>query len=530
MRPGYIRALLLIYGLMNAVLYVSLLPLWEGIDEEFHYGYVQYLGAHHAFPVLGQTGLSNDINATLVLLPMSYLMIANLHLQDTQGVRTFEQFAALDSSTRHELRAAAERIPSELRLRESDQYSTNYEAQHAPLAYFLMAVPNELMQRVSLPRRVWILRLLLSVACVLLMFRGMESLGREIGLDQGFVAALEFLTFSCQMFWATVAHVDNDWLAVPLAVWLIIRALRCHRERSTRSALWFGGIFSAGLLTKAYFLVFGPLYVLAALLWHRRGKLSGRGLMVLFLVPAILAGPWYVRNLILYGDVSGHVEATNGVTTGGALRALLSIPWLKTIPFMARGAFWMGNASFNDFSVSTMNLLLLLLGIALALWTMRRGLRRDLFLWAPVAAFWVAVIYAIGSLYMYSKGALTITGPWYLQAVMTPLLCMALLGCQRSGRLGRWTSSATVVLWGYILAATYVAKLMPLYGGFPGARSSLRELTHWYLSDWPRTSDILNTVALAPATVLVTLLATLLVTLLAAMTAVLRKIWNNDLL
>ncbi len=67
---------------------------------------------------------------------------------------------------------------------------------------------------------------------------------------------------------------------------------------------------------------------------------------------------------------------------------------------------------------------------------------------------------------MYSKGALTITRPWYLQAVMTPLLCMALLGCQRSGRLGRWTSSATVVLWGYILAATYVAKLMPLYGGF----------------------------------------------------------------
>ncbi len=69
------------------------------------------------------------------------------------------------------------------------------------------------------------------------------------------------------------------------------------------------------------------------------------------------------------------------------MRALLSIPWLKTIPFMARGAFWMGDASFNDFSVSTMNLLLLLLGdcsgaLDDAAWTSAGFVS-----WAPVAAF-----------------------------------------------------------------------------------------------------------------------------------------------
>jgi len=37
------RWLLLTYALINAALYSILLPLWEGFDEPFHFGYVQYL-------------------------------------------------------------------------------------------------------------------------------------------------------------------------------------------------------------------------------------------------------------------------------------------------------------------------------------------------------------------------------------------------------------------------------------------------------------------------------------------------------
>ena len=110
MTAQYTRALLLLYGLLNAALYSSLLPLWEGFDEEFHYGYVQYLGAHHQFPVLGPTGLSLEINRSIGLLPMSYVMIRNLHLQD---VRTFDQYFKLDSATRHSLRDEARAIPTD---------------------------------------------------------------------------------------------------------------------------------------------------------------------------------------------------------------------------------------------------------------------------------------------------------------------------------------------------------------------------------------------------------------------------------
>jgi len=184
--PKYIRLLLLLYGLFNAALYSSLLPLWEGFDEEFHYGYVQYLGAHARFPVLGQTGLSEEINRSLDLLPMSFVMKQNLRLTT---VRTFDQYFALDPAERHRLYAAARRLPPALAGQENPRYSQNYEVHHAPLAHLALVLPNALLSRVPLPVRVWILRLLVSLASLLLMFRGTLALGRQAGLGAAFTAA-----------------------------------------------------------------------------------------------------------------------------------------------------------------------------------------------------------------------------------------------------------------------------------------------------------------------------------------------------
>ena len=500
----HIRLLLAAYGLLNAALYGSLLPLWEGFDEEFHYGYVQYLGAHASFPVLGATGLSEEINRSIDLLPMSHVMIDNLHLH---GVRTFSEYFALPGNERRALHDEAWRIPTDLRAVESMRHYRNYEVHHAPLAYILMAIPDTLMQHVPLPRRVWILRMLVGSACVLLILPAILGLAREFGLDAHYAAVLAFLLFSSQMFWATIAHIGNDWLSVPLAVWLF--ALR-------RKPVWCAVILGLGLLAKAYFLVFVPVFLVAVYLWKRPALLA---------IPAAIAGPWYVRNLIVSGNLSGRLEESSGVTIGGALQALASIPWLKSIPFMARGAFWMGNSTFSDFSIRTMNtvLLLLVVGLALAVWR-RRAV--DAFLWTPVLLFCAAMIYVTGSSYTYTKGLAIAASPWYLQAIMAPLLCLMLLGCQRAARPGSLLAAANVVVWGYVLAATYVAKLIPLYGGFSEGRSTLRDVFHWYSTDWSRTSEILNTTALLGAHALVALLAGVLLTLLALMTIVTRRLWT----
>jgi hypothetical protein len=504
------RVLLLLYGFVNAALYSSLLPLWEGFDEVFHYGYVQYLGAHHRFPVLGPTALSLEINRSLGLVPMSFIMIRNTRVK---GVRSFDQYFALDSSVRHSLYDQAQSIPRDLRLSESAEYTTNYEVHHAPLAYMLMAIPDSVLWRLPLPRRVWMVRLFASFACVWLMFSGMWALGSEAGLDARFSAVLVFLMFSCQMFWATVAHVDNDWLAVPLAVWMAVWALRFDQQPSLRAALWLATVFGLGLLSKAYFLVFVPLYLLAALAWYRKRTLRSLDLLAMLAIPLILAGPWYARNLVLYGNITARVEESNGVTAAGVLKSLAAIPWLKSIPFMARATFWLGNGSFTDFSVSTMNTVLLLLAASLILYMRRPAMKREVFLWAPIIFFFAGMVYVTGSSYSFTKGEVAVASTWYLQAVMAPLLCLALLGCQRSGRAGSWLAAAMALLWGYTLAATYVAKLFPLYGGFSAGRSTLHDIAHWYSTDWPRTADILSTIAMVPPAVLLILLAACLTVL-----------------
>jgi hypothetical protein len=377
-----------------------------------------------------------------------------------------------------------------------------------------MAVPDRLLAGVGLLRRVWLLRLVISMACTWLMFTGTLALAQEAGLNGSYAAVPVFLLFSCQMFWATVAHVCNDWLAVALATWTVVLALRCQREGTVGSAMRLGLVLALGLLTKAYFLLFVPMIVIVAIVWWRR--LPWSGIVWLVGAPLLLAGPWYVRNVVLYGNVSGRLEESSGVSTSAALHSLASIPWLESLPFMARGTFWMGNGSFTDFSVKTMDALLLMLSLALILACIRRGVQ-DAFLWTPVVLFTAGMIYVAGSSYTFTGGAVAVASPWYLQAVMAPLLCLAMLGCQRSGTLGRWLTAVTVVLWSYILAATYVAKLFPLYGGFSGGRSTLREIAHWYLTDWARPSDILSTNSLLESTGLVVLLVLLLTTLLSTM-------------
>lgn len=45
-----LKLLLVAYALANAVLYSAMLPLWEGFDEPFHFGYVQRLANGQGFP------------------------------------------------------------------------------------------------------------------------------------------------------------------------------------------------------------------------------------------------------------------------------------------------------------------------------------------------------------------------------------------------------------------------------------------------------------------------------------------------
>src|SRR5712692_6600090 len=97
------RWAILLFGIVNAVLYSSLLPLWEGFDETFHYGYVQYVSTHGTFPVLGQAVISEEIWQALQNQPVSHYIQAS-----TKAPLNFTDYSGLSNDQRLTLRHSLE--------------------------------------------------------------------------------------------------------------------------------------------------------------------------------------------------------------------------------------------------------------------------------------------------------------------------------------------------------------------------------------------------------------------------------------
>src|SRR6266849_2946527 len=152
MRPLHI--LLIVYGIVNAAAYCCLLPLWEGFDEAYHYGYVQLLATDLRFPVLGQARLSREVWHTFEFAPVSH------YLQPfTHAPVNFSDYFALPAEERAHRRTQLESISPSERI-EAQADKPDYEVNQSPLAYVLMAGVDRLLAESALVTRVLALRLI----------------------------------------------------------------------------------------------------------------------------------------------------------------------------------------------------------------------------------------------------------------------------------------------------------------------------------------------------------------------------------
>src|SRR5580704_3518841 len=152
-----VRLLLIAYALVNAVLYSLLLPLWEGFDEPFHFGYVQRLANGQGWPDARTARLSGEVYASLLLAPASQAVKQNL-----PQVTSYSEYFSWPAQRRSEVRRRLDTIPSQLRWQPSEL--PNYEAHQPPLAYVFLALPERLLSSVQLPVRVMTLRIMAAVA------------------------------------------------------------------------------------------------------------------------------------------------------------------------------------------------------------------------------------------------------------------------------------------------------------------------------------------------------------------------------
>jgi len=483
MKTGY---LLLAFAAANAVLYSALLPLWEGFDEPFHFGYVQRLANGRGLPDVRTERLSREVADSILAAPASLGVKANL-----PRVTTYPEFFAWTPERREAVRRSLRAIPPEYRWQSSG--FPNYEAHQAPLAYILLAVPERLMAALPLPSRVLLLRILAALAGSLLLYAGAASLCSELALGQPHQSIAIFCVLAGQMTWATVAHVANDWLALPLAIWTLVFLIRCASNPALPRIAAAALVLSAGLLTKAYFLALVP--VLLGVCAVRRGL---RGLALSAAILAVCAGPWYLRAYRLYGVLIGTTESRAGVGPVAILHAAPAMNWPKGVLDTVRLALWTANNTFRTFSMATLNLLIAASVAALLLWAFSRHSWAEWVTITYCAAFSAALAYGGIQSYVYSRGMATTPAAWYTQVLATPLIALALLGTARRRRAGLALAVLLPLLYGYVLAVTYVFKLIPLYAGYDG-RASLRDIAILYLRHFHALGANLASDALGPA-------------------------------
>jgi hypothetical protein len=483
------RRLLLAYALTNAVLYSMLLPLWEGFDEPFHFGNVQHLANGNGVPDPRTSRLSQEVASSLLLAPASLSVQRNLPL-----VTSYPEFFRWPESRRQRLHQELSQIDPRLRWQPSDYL--DYEALQAPLAYAVLALPERALANMPLPCRVLSLRIMAGTLGCLLLFFGAERLARQLGVSDPHKEAAIFCTFSCQMIWATLAHVANDWLAVPLALWLLVMAIHYEEDPSVRRVTLASGVLSMGLLTKAYFIAFIPLMLSVCILRRR-----WRDLSIALVAISALAGPWYVRNLERYGTISGMQELRQGTDPMPAVLSVRIGRIPAAIDACARSALWTANNTFRTFSTKTLEAVIVAWLAALLLWaaTRHRSAERIVILFCGL--FLAALAYDTAINYVASHHESASPCAWYTQVLLVPMLALGLLGTSRSGKAGRIVAASMVLLFGYILVATYWVKLMPLYGGFEG-RTSLASVTMLYRERLSMLMAGLNEVCLAPAAVI----------------------------
>jgi len=507
--------LIALLAVISGTLYCCLLPLWEAFDEPFHYGYVQALSVTHRIPVLNTTHISSEIRESLALVPVGPI----LHSTLPHSI-SFADWFRLSSPQRDACRKALLSLPSGLELEPSEL--ANYEAQQAPLAYVLLMPLNALASRLPLPHRILVLRLCIAVSSTLLLFLAADQLATALGVESPFRLLALTCTFESQMLWASIAHVANDWLSIPLATALLAYVAWVARRHKQRDRMIACLLLAAGLLKKAYFLAFVPGLLVLLLYEYARSYIALRAFVITFCVPMVIAAPWYIRNVLLYGSVSGMQENTHGIGLRRASEALSQINWLTSFSDLARWSLWTGNWSFVAFSRNTLNLEILLLAASLVavLVLPKQITGAELWTCAALASFGLALVYYTCVAWADTKGVATNAMPWYPQCVMPAIWMLATLGMQRSGITGRGVAALTGLVAAWIAALTYLAKLFPLYGGFEG-RASLPGLWKWWTGN---PGALLSSIVLVPVPLLFALLCVFLVVLAVVNASVLKRL------
>jgi Predicted membrane protein (DUF2142) len=495
--------LLLLASLLIGLGHIALLPPFEGFDETAHYSYIQQVAETGRWPRRGDK-MSKDIDDYLKAAPTTARMYAEW---------TYFGFFSAGDGTADAGRRAIKTAPAAPRTFAPGQIE-NWQAQHPPLYYAVMAPAYLISKGWSLGAQLFFLRALsyllgwlaLCVVIVATLRHHAEGGLKYLPL------ALAAWPLLFPMWFPEMGRLGNDSLVTVFAACVFLLAWSVMAPvRSGQYAL-LGAALGLGLLTKATFLpvVAAVLLVLTIQALSARsaqGAFGRRfaGLCITVAVLLAVSGWWYALKLIETGAITGSTEAASLTDTGGLIAGLarnLRVQDLITIPWgFALSFFWGGTWSFimpPRIWYLPFVVIVAIIGYGVVR-TMRRETAQAID-WFPVTAF--GLFFAALTYYSFVTLATAHgTSPaWYLHS-MAPIMAL-LVGRGVSGAMrSAPTRIAITALWFYpllLLLAMTATNL--LY--FAGCAAKLPDRNYFALTnaiecigDYPRMIENLGVIA-----------------------------------
>jgi 4-amino-4-deoxy-L-arabinose transferase-like glycosyltransferase len=295
-------AVILVGYLGLALLYNAVTPVGKSPDEGPHAEYVRYLVERHRFPVLSrEAGVTYEAHQP----PLYYLLAAPVWVV-VGAVVPAEQTAAVTAP------AAGD------------------ATQPAGASAYAPGSGSGPGENSAQARAVRVLTTLIGAVGLVLLWALARVLYRS---DRWLpLAATAFAAF-LPMRVAMAAAVTNDVLLEALfTAGLLLMALMIRQGYTHRRAAALGAVMGAAILTKATGVLLLPAALMAIMLASRvpaesvspaarsrgrapgpappRSQLDARaffgGCALAFGIAALLAGPWLLRNRMLYGDFLGQ--------------------------------------------------------------------------------------------------------------------------------------------------------------------------------------------------------------------------------
>lgn len=258
--------------IVRGLLYCSVWPMWEGVDEWAHFGVMQEMSMT-GHPVINRnTPVSKEVSSSFQLAALPRGM-ANV----LPPAVTREEYWNLPIEERARRETALQALTTKSATDPSNVRLPAYEASQPPLYYWLMAIVLRVLGNATLVDQVWSVRIAGFAIGSLSIPIGF-ILSRKIFGNESIALALTSLVVLMPGLAINLARVSNEPLGVAVGALLLLAVCRWIEQPQSQSRSFGVGVtLGLGLLTKAYFLTAAPALLLLhfGIIWRNRNAGGG---------------------------------------------------------------------------------------------------------------------------------------------------------------------------------------------------------------------------------------------------------------